>query len=178
MAANQIPEELNAVLVFTTGDLGYACDPLKSRDNLRQHLDGGYLATDDDRRFLQHELADVLNSPQYKKVCSFFHRDPSVLDWYYSMYARESCDEPANAVAAIVCGKETPKGAVVIIKDGPADKWDMLKTEMDVDEVAKTLWYYHKSGVSAQAEFGERTLLRILMSEISGPVEAVNMSWM
>ena len=150
--------------VFTTEDLGYACNPLKSRDELRQHLDGGCLATDDDRRFLQNELEDVLNTTHYKKVASFFDRDPSVFDWYYSMYARKTCSEPPNAVAAIVCETEIPRGPVIIVKDGPADKWSTLDPEVDVDEVAKSLWYYHKSGVSAEAEFGERTLIRLLTS--------------
>lgn len=122
------------------------------------------MAVDDKGRFLQNELADLLNSARYKKIGSFFDRDPSVLDWYYSMYALETCDGPPNAVASIISGKEKSMGPVVIVKDGPADKWNTLRTTMDVEEVTKTLWYYHKSGVSVEAEFGERTLLRILSS--------------
>ena len=160
----QIPEEVNVVRVFTSQDLGYTCNPLESRDKLRQHLDGGCLATDDDRRFLQNKLADVLNTPHYKKIASFFHRDPSIFERYYTVYARKTCDEPPNVIAAIICGDEVPRGSVAVVKDGPADKWSALKTEMDVDELAKTLWFYHKSGVSAEAEFGERTMIRILGS--------------
>lgn len=87
-----------------------------------------------------------------------------VLDWYYSMYAEEKCDGPLNTAAAIVCERESPRGSVVIVKDCPAHKWDTLRTEVDAEEVTKTLWYYHRSGVSAEEEFGERTLLRILRS--------------
>ncbi|VDB99266.1 unnamed protein product [Peniophora sp. CBMAI 1063] len=164
MAAYQIPTEVNTMSVFTTEDLGYSCDPLQSRENLREHLDGACLAVDDHKHFLKDELAELLNTPRYKRVASFYDRDPSIFDWYYSVYACESCDGPTNTVAAIVCGQATPKGQVVIVKDCPAHKWDCLKTGVDADEVAKTLWYYHKSGVSAEAEFAERTLLRILSS--------------
>ncbi|VDC00910.1 unnamed protein product [Peniophora sp. CBMAI 1063] len=163
MSDISIPEKLNAVYVFTTEDLGYACDPLKDRDSLREHLDGLCLAVDENDRFLQHELQDVFLTPRYQKIASFFDRDPTVLEWYYAMYAlTDSKDEPVNTVASVVCGKEKPKGPVIIVKDGPASKWGSFGTDVDVDEVAKTLWYYHKSGTSVEAEFGERTLLRIL----------------
>lgn len=80
------------------------------------------------------------------------------------MYAAESCDGPLNEVAAIVCEREKPRGSVVIVKDCPLHKWSTLDTQINEEAVTKTLWYYHKSGVSAEAEFGERTLLRILSS--------------
>lgn len=150
--------------IYTAEDIGYNGGAFNHRDDLRQHLDGGCLAVDDDNHFLPHELADYLNTPRYARIGSFYDRDPSILNWYYSMYARVPCDGPLNAVSAIVCERETPRGPVVIVKDCPAHEWGALKTEIDVDELAKTLWYYHRSGVSAETEFGERTLLRMLIS--------------
>ncbi|VDC05043.1 unnamed protein product [Peniophora sp. CBMAI 1063] len=164
IADASMQEEVNAVLVYTTDDLGYVCDPLKNRDQLREHLYEYCLSTGDDKRFRQGELADVFNTPHYKRVCSFFPRDPMVLDWYYTVYTRKSSKGSFNAVAAMVCEAQSPMGEAVIVKDCPADKWDVLNTEIDADELAKTLWFYHKSGTSAEADFAERTLLRMLVS--------------
>lgn len=138
---------------------------MKTRDSLREHLDICYLSTDEDRRLLDSELPLLLNTTNVRKICSFFDRNNSVFKWHYTMYARDSSDGPVNTITSIVSGEQVVRGPAVIVKDCPEHLWKELETKMNADTVAATLWYYHKSGVSPEEEFGERTLIRILGSQ-------------
>ncbi|KZV75916.1 hypothetical protein PENSPDRAFT_680643 [Peniophora sp. CONT] len=152
---------MNCVYVLNTDF--FESDATGSRNSLREYLEGCFLATEDDNRFVDGELADLLNRAHYSKVCSFFDRDERVFNWHYTMYARDDdSSEPVNAIASIVSGEKVVRGPVVITKDCPETLWSSLVTEMDVDKLAATLWWYKQSGRSARDEFGERTLIRML----------------
>lgn len=132
---------------------------------MKLYFEGCFLATDEEGRFAEGELADLLNCPHITKVCSFFDRDQRVFNWHYTMYAREGSTEPVNEIAGIVSGEKSVRGDVVIVKDCPAALWSSLVTEIKVDALVSTLWWYKQSGRSAADEFGERTMIRLLANE-------------
>lgn len=135
-----------------------------TRERVRDHLDHCTLQTIDGGHIKAGEIEDLLRCDKIRVVGSFFDRDPRVYTWYYSMYARANNEGAYNAFANTVCKREhrPVRGPVVIVKDAPALYWDRLDKEVSAKTVTETLWYYMRSGVDAEEEFGMRTIMRML----------------
>ncbi|KAI0312259.1 hypothetical protein OF83DRAFT_1067511 [Amylostereum chailletii] len=130
------------------------------------HMDLCDLCTDDSGNIADSEFADVLLSDKFKPVANFFDRNPRMVNWYYTLYALDAHagTSPAkNTVASSVVEGPAAKitGPAIVVKNGPMDNWASIDTVISEVDLAQTLWWYYKSGVSVQEVFGERMIIRL-----------------
>ncbi|KAI0312258.1 hypothetical protein OF83DRAFT_1087131 [Amylostereum chailletii] len=81
-----------------------------------------------------------------------------MVDWYYTLYALDAHagTSPAkNTVASSVVEGPAAKitGPAIVVKNGPMDNWASVDTVISEVDLAQTLWWYYKSGVSVQEVF-------------------------
>ncbi|KAI0054715.1 hypothetical protein BV25DRAFT_1812354, partial [Artomyces pyxidatus] len=153
----------NAVYIFPEK---FFHQPFVTLDDLRSRLDSCELGLDRDGYIADSEIGIMLNDDSSAHVLDFYDRNPSSIRTYYSLYAvpgAAAAGEARNTVASIV---STPRsgpihGPALVVRNGPIETWTPKNVPLEVDEVARTLWWYSKSGNSVEEVAGERTLQRI-----------------
>lgn len=112
-------------------------------------------------------IADILGAKEIEEVRRFYDRHPQVDGWYYRCYAEVS--DKVNSVAAVegslgdILRLKVTTGCLVIVKDGPADgNW--VSHGISVESLARTLWWYKKSGNDMAQVAGEREYARFIKS--------------
>ncbi|KAJ7119807.1 hypothetical protein C8R44DRAFT_737559 [Mycena epipterygia] len=86
-------------------------------------------------------------------------------DWYYQIYCDASMGDQyglVNAFAALFAEREVVKGRVLIAKNGPEDgAWD---PSIDPASLARTIWWYKRSGISSSSLAAQRDMERLLLA--------------
>lgn len=92
-----------------------------------------------------------------------YDHDTRVDDWYYAFYhiPAASSNKP-NPIADIVKPRDHPPvcGPVLVVLNGPEDGMWEVNQRIRIDDLAKTIWWYHKSGNTVGDVFGQRELRR------------------
>ncbi|VDB95735.1 unnamed protein product [Peniophora sp. CBMAI 1063] len=137
---------------------------IKHREDVDDRVAPCILEADDDGRIRPGEIEDLLCCSTTRVVASFFDRDPAIYDWHHIALASNDGTGPVNEIVSALLGKgkDPVRGPVVVLKDAPWRHWARLDKGVDGPKVVQTLWYYMRSGVNVEEEFGTRTLIRLL----------------
>ncbi|KAJ7130157.1 hypothetical protein C8R44DRAFT_871995 [Mycena epipterygia] len=101
------------------------------------------------------DIAGMMKYDQVRPCGRFYERDADTVDWYYQ-------GEPVNAIGVLFAGREVVKGRIVIAKNGPQDgAWD---PSIDYQSLARTIWWYMRSGVDPSSLAAQRDLERLVMA--------------
>ena len=108
-------------------------------------------------------ITSALGQKDIKELNKFYDRNPSIHSWYYQCYGQEPCGTEKTPDPNSVAHSLQIRGSfqnVIIVKNGPSGgKW----MEELVETVARTIWWYIKSGNDRAQVFGEREFARFLM---------------
>ncbi|KAI0057501.1 hypothetical protein BV25DRAFT_1812315, partial [Artomyces pyxidatus] len=119
-------------------------------DDIRHHLDLCHVESKPEDPLSQEDLDAILGPGRHAHLCNFYDRTPFVYEWFYSAFhvSEPAPSRPKNAVAAVFArqGVEVVHGSVLIVKNGPAGGEWVRDVQIDADAVARTLWWYHRSG--------------------------------
>ncbi|KAA1478397.1 hypothetical protein DENSPDRAFT_788068 [Dentipellis sp. KUC8613] len=139
--------------------------PLHSLDNLLCHVDNFHV------RFLSSgqpdpsDLMDIMGSTDFLPVVNVYDRDPSISDWYYTIYALKNQDhmsQPNSIVNALSRPGLSTFGPAFAVKNGPWDGDWVLDDGISSEAFGRSAWWYLRSGNTVDNVFGERGLLRFL----------------
>lgn len=112
-------------------------------------------------------IAQVFQSGDAEETSHFYDRDPHIVSWYYQCYGPVRENRPTrpsrphkNSVAHWL--KLVDQRPLIVMKNGPSnDDWQ-TNLSITLENVARSLWWYHKSGNNREQVFGERELTRFL----------------
>lgn len=108
---------------------------------------------------------DLLGSPSGVCFTNVYDRDVRVDEWYYAFYhiPNGSPDQP-NPIADVVKpnGCAPINGPVLVVLNGPDDGMWEVTQKLRIDDVARSIWWYFKSGNTVGDIFGQRELRRYL----------------
>ena len=131
-------------------------------DNLHEtHVNGLNGDASDLERIATH-----FGQREINEVAKFYDRDPKVYDWYYQCYGPppdngDITTATPNSTAAWL-GLQNLTTDLIILKNGPNDgKWKM-EPSVDLESVARTIWWYLRSGNDRAQVFGEREFTRFI----------------
>lgn len=110
-------------------------------------------------------ISKLLGGMEVEQVAKFYDRHPQVDGWYYRCYADVSDKDGqmrvTNGSLCEVLGIKHMIRSLVIVKDGPADgTWETQG--VDIEALARTLWWYKMSGNDVKQVAGEREYARFL----------------
>ncbi|KAI0055903.1 hypothetical protein BV25DRAFT_1842674 [Artomyces pyxidatus] len=146
--------------------------PFQNRDNLQAHLRTHSVPITQLTSSLSTIMLGLLHDANAYCFREVYDRDPSVHTWYYAWYCAAtmsvSADQPVNSIATFFQKEQLPsiRGPVVVIKSGPIDyatSWSSCSS-LSAEHLARTIWWYFKSGNSVQDVFGEREFMRYLLA--------------
>ena len=153
------PPEPNAILMI---NLNLCLTSLKSlTDNLHEtHVEG--LIGDDTN---VERIAAHLGQREIHEVGKFYDRDPKAYDWYYQCYgpppSRNIANPTPNSTAEWL-GLHNLNSEVIILKNGPSCGSWKGEPRVDLEAVARTMWWYLQSGNDRAQVFGEREFARFI----------------
>ena len=106
------------------------------------------------------------------EVGKFYDRQDSTMNWYYQCYSvdeAQSVDDygfkktqDALSVSAWL-GLTSGQGSIAIVKNGPVGAVWKDDLRMQPDSLARSIWWYMRSGNDRAQVFGERELSRFIM---------------
>ncbi|KIK92278.1 hypothetical protein PAXRUDRAFT_13317 [Paxillus rubicundulus Ve08.2h10] len=94
-------------------------------------------------------ISDVLNMTDLCEPTVLYSCHPEVIDWYYAVYSRRlepgtcACTGTYNFILENILGHGSIITPAVIVMAGPQFDPAAAKWDVDPDEVARTLWWYH-----------------------------------
>lgn len=147
----------------------FGCDPLHGPETIAQHLDLCAIDFNPDGSISNASFRDLLGNAAGTCFTNAYDRDVRVDDWYYAFYhiPTASPSKP-NPIANIVKPDGCPpiNGPVLVVLNGPDDGMWETTQRIRIDDVARTLWWYHKSGNEVATVFGQRELRRYVRTLI------------
>ena len=114
-------------------------------------------------------MAACIQQDEIQEVSKFYDRNEHICDWYYQCYApiRPSNNTEKAAKTDSIAqwlGLQNTTGPIIMAKNGPDDaKWrkDMY---VDIEVVARTIWWHYASGNDRKQVCGERELARFIQN--------------
>jgi hypothetical protein len=114
-------------------------------------------------------IESMLSSHRVGVIGKVYDRNPDIITWYYEIFVVEKEDirtlsgQRNKVVENIVVKKHTPVyGPVLLIKNGPAGGDWSSSPEVDVEDVARMIWWYMRTGRDPAVVFAERELERFM----------------
>lgn len=132
---------------------------------MESHLDLCIVEFQPDGSVSSESLLDLLGSSDGVCFANAYDRDVRVDDWYYSFYHVPSgSPQQPNPVADIIRPEEHPpiRGAVLVVLNGPKEGSWGSDQKLRVEDVARTIWWYYRSGNAVKDIFVQRELRRFV----------------
>lgn len=137
---------------------------IASLESLRGHLDLCVVSFDDKGAIEEECLRHLLDGDDGCRLFGFYDRDSTECGWYYSVYGtRQPRERIANSIASSLTTTDV-HGRVLVVIDGPKGGEWQTSVALDIDRLARTVWWYRQSGNDVAEVFGERELKRFLSS--------------
>ncbi|KAI0039792.1 hypothetical protein FA95DRAFT_1577363 [Auriscalpium vulgare] len=166
-----IPELFNAVYIFPDQQ---GMQPLSKFDDMRYHFDACSLPTTPDGSIAEDDYGALMRKggAPVKVIADFYDRNPDIYDWYYTAYALRDAG-PHHGINSLASKLVRPSrgpvyGPVIVVKNAPASLWHLIGKAVSDDGLARTIWWYCRSGVDADEVFKERTLIRVFAARSLG----------
>jgi hypothetical protein len=148
-------------------------NPFSSRDVLSSYFEP--VRSGADSPMIDSEpIKRLLRCQDVSLVGNFYSRDAMNTGWYYQVYGPAPPSEyegPTDQhfllrlIRPISTTKIGCTSPLLIVKNGPVDgDWELNADSIDMEDLIKTVWYYHKSGRDPAIVFGEREFIRFLNS--------------
>ncbi|KAG1769897.1 hypothetical protein EV702DRAFT_1049552 [Suillus placidus] len=102
-------------------------------------------------------------TPQQPLV--LFPRDQLITRWYYHIYhtARSHDNRAYHPIMLEIFGKkQSPRGDLVVVKNGEDFAPQSPDFDVDVEELGKMLWWYIRTGRDPMKEASERRMLHYI----------------
>lgn len=147
----------------------FAADPMHSPGTLADHLDLCIVDFEPDGSVSPSSFNDLLGDSGGICFTNVYDRDVRIDDWYYSFYHIPTAPITVpNPIADIVKPNEHPpiNGPVLVVLNGPEDGMWEVTERIKADGVARTVWWYHRSGNVVADVFGQRELRRYLRTVV------------
>jgi hypothetical protein len=156
------PSQATANALIITSPL----EQLSSLEHLTRTMQSIYIEGLDGSEQDVDRIATALNQSNVEELSKFYDRDATVHSWYYQCYGQQtaSSERASNGPQSVARCLQLrgPVQRIIIVKNGPSNEKWKNDLELEKERVARTLWWYIKSGNDRTQVFGEREFARFL----------------